>query len=223
LIENAMRRVEESHLSSSGQDEIVLLAPLTGPVVPLAEVPDPVFSAGMSGDGIGIDPLACQLVAPCGGVVSHLARTGHAVTLTTSEGAAVLLHIGIDTVGLNGKGFALLGVQPSATGRMVDRLVGVGLIDRLPHPKSRRELLATLTKRGREVVRQVTAHRRAEIAGIVEQMPATERRGASARADRVHRRRWPSHPRQTSIAPAELPTASMTWSRICKPERKSHQ
>jgi DNA-binding MarR family transcriptional regulator len=46
----------------------------------------------------------------------------------------------------------LLGVQPSATGRMVDRLVAAGLIDRLPHPTSRRELLATLTDRGRDVV-----------------------------------------------------------------------
>ncbi|OBG70925.1 MarR family transcriptional regulator [Mycobacterium sp. E2462] len=71
----------------------------------------------------------------------------------------------------------LLGVQPSATGRMVDRLVAAGLIDRLPHPTSRRELLAALTPRGREVVRQVTAHRRAEIAGIVEKMPPAERHG----------------------------------------------
>lgn len=71
----------------------------------------------------------------------------------------------------------LLGVQRSAAGRMVDRLVGAGLIDRLPHPTSRRELLAALTTRGRNVVRRVTAHRRAEIAGIVEQMPAPERRG----------------------------------------------
>jgi DNA-binding MarR family transcriptional regulator len=71
----------------------------------------------------------------------------------------------------------VLGVQPSATGRMVDRLVGAGLIDRLPHPTSRRELRAALTKRGREVVRRVTAHRRAEIAAIVEKMPPAERRG----------------------------------------------
>lgn len=71
----------------------------------------------------------------------------------------------------------LLGVQPSATGRMVDRLVGAGMIDRLPHPTSRRELLAALTKRGREVVAKVTANRRAEIARIVEQMPAAERHG----------------------------------------------
>ncbi|QUR67238.1 MarR family transcriptional regulator [Mycobacterium spongiae] len=70
-----------------------------------------------------------------------------------------------------------LGVQPSATGRMVDRLVGAGLIDRLPHPTSRRELLAVLTNRGRDVVRQVTAHRRAEIARIVEEMPQEERHG----------------------------------------------
>ena len=71
----------------------------------------------------------------------------------------------------------LLGVQPSATGRMVDRLVAAGLIDRLPHPTSRRELLAALTKRGREVVRRVTAYRRAEIAAIVEKMPPPERNG----------------------------------------------
>ena len=71
----------------------------------------------------------------------------------------------------------LLGVQPSATGRMVDRLVAAGLIDRLPHPTSRRELLAELTKRGREVVRRVTAYRRAEIAAIVEKMPSPERHG----------------------------------------------
>jgi DNA-binding MarR family transcriptional regulator len=72
---------------------------------------------------------------------------------------------------------SLLGVQPSATGRMVDRLVASGLIDRLPHPTSRRELLAALTKRGRDVVRRVTAHRRAEIAAIVEKMPVADRHG----------------------------------------------
>lgn len=71
----------------------------------------------------------------------------------------------------------LLGVQPSATGRMVDRLVAAGLIDRLPHPTSRRELLAALTTRGRDVVHQVTAHRRTEIAAIVAKMPPPERYG----------------------------------------------
>ncbi|MFP4889904.1 phosphoenolpyruvate--protein phosphotransferase [Paraburkholderia sp. EG304] len=96
---------------SHSEDHIVLLAPLTGPVVPLAKVPDPVFAGGMFGDGIGVDPLEGRLVAPCDGVVTHLARTGHAVTLESAEGAQILLHIGIDTVGMNGKGFAPMVAQ----------------------------------------------------------------------------------------------------------------
>jgi len=86
-------------------DKTVLLAPLTGPVVLLADVPDPVFAGGMFGDGLAIDPLDGRLVAPCDGVVTHLARTGHAVTLQTPEGVEILLHIGIDTVELGGLGF----------------------------------------------------------------------------------------------------------------------
>jgi phosphocarrier protein FPr len=86
-------------------DKLVLLAPLTGPVVALADVPDPVFAGGMFGDGIAVDPLDGRLLAPCDGLVTHLARTGHAVTLQTREGAEILLHIGIDTVELGGEGF----------------------------------------------------------------------------------------------------------------------
>jgi DNA-binding MarR family transcriptional regulator len=71
----------------------------------------------------------------------------------------------------------LLDVQPSTTGRMVDRLVGAGLIDRRPHPTSRRELVAELTVRGRRVVQTVNANRREELAGVVAKMPARERRG----------------------------------------------
>ena len=101
---------------SHSYGDIVLLAPLTGPVVPLADVPDPVFSGGMFGDGIGIDPLTGQLVAPCDGVVTHLARTGHALTLATTEGAEILLHIGIDTVELSGKGFTPKVAQGASVG-----------------------------------------------------------------------------------------------------------
>ncbi|WP_028219998.1 phosphoenolpyruvate--protein phosphotransferase [Paraburkholderia oxyphila] len=104
-----MERIQESRLMSpdnATEGRIVLIAPLSGPVVPLASVPDPVFSEGLFGDGIGVDPLVGRLVSPCDGTVMHLARTGHAVTLQTAEGAQVLVHIGIDTVELNGKGFA---------------------------------------------------------------------------------------------------------------------
>ncbi|KVE26951.1 PTS glucose transporter subunit IIA [Burkholderia singularis] len=100
-----MRRAEEFQLKQPPHDQTILLAPLTGPVVPLADVPDPVFSGGMFGDGIGIDPLEGRLVAPCAGIVSHVARTGHAVTVTSDSGAEILLHIGIDTVELDGLGF----------------------------------------------------------------------------------------------------------------------
>jgi DNA-binding MarR family transcriptional regulator len=72
---------------------------------------------------------------------------------------------------------ALLEVKPSAAGRMVDRLVGAGLIDRCPHPTSRRELLVVLSPRGRKVVREVMVRRRKEIAEIVENMPTADRRG----------------------------------------------
>jgi DNA-binding MarR family transcriptional regulator len=71
----------------------------------------------------------------------------------------------------------LLGVQPSTTGRMVDRLVEAGLIDRRPHPRSRRELVVELSSHGQRVVREVTGHRRTEIAEVVGKMPARERRG----------------------------------------------
>lgn len=71
----------------------------------------------------------------------------------------------------------LLDVQPSTTGRMVERLVSAGLIERRPHPRSRRELVAELTPRGRRVVHMVTAYRRDEIARVVEKMPPRERAG----------------------------------------------
>ena len=71
----------------------------------------------------------------------------------------------------------LLDVQPSTIGRMVERLVSAGLIDRQQHPNSRRELLVELTARGRDVDDTVTVRRRGEIARVVQAMPERERRG----------------------------------------------
>ncbi|KAA0101064.1 MarR family transcriptional regulator [Mycolicibacterium sp. P1-18] len=71
----------------------------------------------------------------------------------------------------------LLGVQPSTTGRMVERLVGAGLVDRRPHPDSRRELVVDLTTRGRDVVAEVTAARRRVLAEIVTTIAEPERHG----------------------------------------------
>jgi DNA-binding MarR family transcriptional regulator len=71
----------------------------------------------------------------------------------------------------------LLHVQRSTTGRMVERLITAGLIDRRPHPALRRELVVELTRRGEEIVHAVTAHRREEIARVVRNMPERERYG----------------------------------------------
>ncbi|KJK00892.1 PTS N-acetyl-D-glucosamine transporter [Pseudomonas sp. 21] len=94
-------------------NNLALKAPLSGPVMPLSRVPDPVFSSGAMGDGIAIDPLNDCLHAPCAGRVMHVARTRHAVTLKADNGAELLLHLGLDTVQLQGEGFEAL-VQEGA-------------------------------------------------------------------------------------------------------------
>ncbi|MDA8348927.1 MAG: glucose PTS transporter subunit IIA, partial [Pseudomonadota bacterium] len=85
--------------------ERVLRSPLRGWSAPLEEVPDPVFAGRMLGDGVAIDPLEGTLYAPCDGQVAVLPATRHAITLRTATGADILMHIGIDTVGLGGAGF----------------------------------------------------------------------------------------------------------------------
>ncbi|WP_400161793.1 PTS glucose transporter subunit IIA [Brevibacillus sp. TJ4] len=85
--------------------QVTLLAPLTGSVIPLTEVPDPVFSQKMMGDGIAILPTEGLLVAPTDGVVSHLFPTHHAIVINSIDGLDILLHIGIDTVNAKGNGF----------------------------------------------------------------------------------------------------------------------
>ncbi len=93
---------------SNNNNRLTLSAPLSGPVLALNSVPDEVFASGAMGDGIAIDPLNDCLQAPCDGVIIHVARTGHALTIRADNGAEVLMHVGIDTVELNGEGFALL-------------------------------------------------------------------------------------------------------------------
>ncbi|EPL13032.1 phosphoenolpyruvate--protein phosphotransferase [Pseudomonas sp. CF150] len=92
----------------NNNNPLTLSAPLSGPVLALNRVPDEVFASGAMGDGIAIDPLNDCLQAPCDGVIIHVARTGHALTIRADNGAEVLMHVGIDTVELNGEGFVLL-------------------------------------------------------------------------------------------------------------------
>ena len=90
---------------SSSKERVILSSPLEGKVVPLAEVKDQVFSSGALGKGIAIEPTIGALYAPADGTITTLFPTGHAVGLTTTDGAEVLMHIGMDTVELDGKGF----------------------------------------------------------------------------------------------------------------------
>ncbi|SNR95492.1 MULTISPECIES: phosphoenolpyruvate--protein phosphotransferase [unclassified Azospirillum] len=84
---------------------IAIGAPLTGWLTVLDEVPDAVFASRMLGDGVAIDPTGDCLVSPCDGEVSALNASGHAVTIRIADGAEILMHIGIDTVALAGRGF----------------------------------------------------------------------------------------------------------------------
>jgi phosphoenolpyruvate-protein phosphotransferase len=84
---------------------LVLLAPLSGPLVALDDVPDPVFARRLVGDGVSIDPETSLLLAPCDARVLQVHRAGHAVNLQTAEGVEVMIHVGLDTVELKGEGF----------------------------------------------------------------------------------------------------------------------
>ncbi|MEP7159627.1 MAG: phosphoenolpyruvate--protein phosphotransferase [Dermatophilaceae bacterium] len=102
---------------------ITLAAPLTGIMVPIERIPDPVFALKMVGEGFSIDPLSDRLLAPIAGEVADLQPSGHAVTIRSAEGLEVLLHVGLDTVKMQGKGFSPLVVE----GQRVE--VGDPLID----------------------------------------------------------------------------------------------
>jgi phosphocarrier protein FPr/phosphocarrier protein len=84
---------------------LILVSPMKGWVAPLDEVPDAVFAERMLGDGVAIDPTGSTLHAPCDAHVVSIARTGHVVTLRADNGAEILIHIGIETVALDGEGF----------------------------------------------------------------------------------------------------------------------
>jgi len=87
---------------------LVLLAPVSGPMLPLESVPDPVFAGKLAGDGVAIDPVSSTLLAPCDAEVLSVHPSGHAVTLRAAGGVELILHIGLDTVTLKGEGFSPL-------------------------------------------------------------------------------------------------------------------
>ena len=84
-----------------------LYAPMAGKAVPITEVPDPTFAEGMLGNGIAIEPADGKVYAPCDATVDMMFTTGHAVSLVADNGAEVLIHVGLETVSLEGKPFTV--------------------------------------------------------------------------------------------------------------------
>lgn len=82
-----------------------VVSPLAGQVKPLSQATDPVFSSGVMGQGVVIEPSQGELVSPVNGTVTVLFPTKHAVGIVSEEGVEMLMHIGMDTVSLDGKGF----------------------------------------------------------------------------------------------------------------------
>jgi multiphosphoryl transfer protein len=99
-----------------------ILAPFDGWCSSLDEVPDPVFAARMLGDGLAVDPTSGVLTAPCAGEIIMLPASAHAVSIRTPQGIELLIHIGIDTVHLAGRGFETK-VRPGAIVRAGDELI----------------------------------------------------------------------------------------------------
>ena len=99
--------VTEKTVKDEGKvtETIIISSPITGKAVEVAEIPDEGFAGKMMGDGAGVTPTEAEIMAPEDGVVAFVFETKHALGFQTDSGLEMLLHIGIDTVALNGQGF----------------------------------------------------------------------------------------------------------------------
>lgn len=105
LVESAA--VSETAVESTGK-ETIMTSPMKGTLLDLSEVPDALFAEKMIGDGFAIDPQEGYVVSPVAGEIAHIFETNHALAIITDSGLEVLVHIGIDTVKMEGRGFERL-------------------------------------------------------------------------------------------------------------------
>ena len=99
-------KVQDILMVKAAENEI--LAPLTGNVIPLAEIPDDTFASGVLGQGVGIDPTIGEVRAPFDATIATVAETKHAIGFSGPKDMELLIHVGIDTVKMNGDGFEVL-------------------------------------------------------------------------------------------------------------------
>ena len=98
---------ESTEAAASAGEVIELRSPIEGTAVALSDVPDPIFAAGKLGEGVAIEPTGTTVVAPAAGKVAATYPSGHAVGLKLENGIELLIHVGLDTVNLDGKGFSV--------------------------------------------------------------------------------------------------------------------
>ncbi|MFP7484593.1 PTS glucose transporter subunit IIA [Priestia filamentosa] len=103
-----------------------ITAPLTGRIFSLENVPDPVFSQKMMGEGFAIEPTNGEVVAPIDGEIVQLFHTKHAIGLKTENGAEIIIHVGLETVAMEGDGFTAH-VKEGSKVKKGDKLLTVDL------------------------------------------------------------------------------------------------
>ena len=126
-------------LFSVNKNEVIcsLYAPVSGTVIQQIDIPDEVFSSGMLGEGIGIIPSEGRFVSPVKGTVIDITPTLHAYSILSDEGAEILIHIGIDTVELKGKGFKnLVNVGDKVNVGTPIANVDLNIIDKEGYPRT---------------------------------------------------------------------------------------
>lgn len=94
-----------NYLEKRSEKEETVIAPLTGKIVNIEEVPDPTFAQKMMGDGIAIEPTEGVVVSPVDGEIVQFFHTKHAIGIQSEAGAEILIHVGLETVSMNGEGF----------------------------------------------------------------------------------------------------------------------
>lgn len=117
---------EAGELHERGSIRAELASPVDGNLIPRDEIPDPAFAFGTMWQCLGIMPENGTIYAPCDGIVSGIAATKHAINFTSTDGREILVHVGIDTVSLNGRGFTVL-VQEGAAVSKGDIVMEVDL------------------------------------------------------------------------------------------------
>lgn len=103
--ESDMLKEEIKKVMKMPVDNSILLSPMKGNLINLSDVPDEMFSQKMMGEGVAYDPTEGKVYSPCNGKVAMIFKTNHAVSIEADNGAEVLIHVGIDTVKMNGEGF----------------------------------------------------------------------------------------------------------------------